>query len=126
MSLYFRARGGGATAFRVEEGERLTLTPVADVVARTGAVKLRAGALTAEEEAEIAAWAEARRARDEAEAAATPRRAIEAMNEAAHWISGKPGPQAAEAAEEMLMAIHDLRGAIVRHLAKRAEGAEAD
>lgn len=127
MSLYFRLRPNGATVFRVIEADRLTLTPLADIVLRSGAIKPRSDDPTAEETAEIERWLAARRVQVEADEAATPERAIEAMNAAAHWISGKPDSAAAEASsEDMLMALHDLRSAIVRWKANKAAAGDGD
>lgn len=124
MALYFRIREGGATAFRREEDAgrlRLDLRPVADIVLKSGAVKPRPGAaLDPAEEAEIAGWIEARRARLAAHAAEAPARAVEAMNEAAErlrlWAPGTEADRArAEAeTEALLLAMHDLRAAILR------------
>lgn len=119
MSLYFRIREGGATVFRpVEDAarRRLDLAPLADVSLRSGAVRPRGGAeIAAAEMAEIEAWIAARRARLAARAAEAPARAAEAMNEAAEWFRAAPaGPEAEGEAEALLMAMHDLRAAILR------------
>lgn len=147
MALYFRITARGGAAFRVESEERLTLTPLADIVLRSGAVKPRAATPTAAERAEIDAWIAARRAALATEAAGAPARAVAAMNAAAEWMASKPSAdhaadhaagQAADrgadrgadtgadeaakaaAADEMLIALHDLRTAIVRWTARRA------
>lgn len=122
MALYFRIRDGGATVFRAVEDaarRRLDLQPLADVVLRSGAVKPRgAAAPTAAENAEIETWIAERRARLAARFAEAPERAVEAMNEAAEWLRARPeGPDRAamEAEKErLLMAMHDLRAAILR------------
>ena len=123
MKLYFRIKDNGATVFRpVEDASRgrLDLAPVADANVRNGTIKARRDAnLSGDERAEIDAWIVNRRAALDAAEAETPLRAIEAMNAAAQWYSSKPDQRAAdEAREDILMAIHDLRAAIVRQLSK--------
>ena len=123
MELYFRIKDNGATVFRLTEDEtrrRLDLTPIAEANVRSGAVRPRPGAeLTGEENARIAEWMAARAetlARRETEDMA---RGLEAIHAAAAWYAGKPDEAAAEAlSEEFLIALHDLRAAIVRFKAR--------
>lgn len=129
MTLYFRIKDNGATVFRVAEdgpGGRMDLNPIAEVNVRNGELRARREAeITEPEKREIADWIVARRRAVAAEAAATPQRALEAINAAAHWYAGKPDPAAARAARnDLLMAVFDLRAAIVRHMAE--DGDKAD
>ena len=126
MQLYFRIKDNGAVAFRLEEDAsrgRLDMRPIADVNVRNGQTKPRRDAeITKAEQAEIEVWIENRRAALARHEADAPRRAIEALNEAAQWYGGKPDPKAAEATrDDLLMAMHDLRATIVRHMADQAD-----
>lgn len=123
MALYFRIKDNGATVFRREEDERLRrldLSPIAEANVRNGAIKPRKDtAISPAETAEIEAWLAARREVLAAREANAALAAIEAMNAAANWYSGQPdGKAAASAADDVLIAIHDLRSAIVRFKAK--------
>ena len=119
MNLYFRIKDNGATVFRINDEvrqRRLDLQPVAEANVRNGDIKLRKDVtLTDAERAEVKNWLDARRielTRREIEQA---RLTIEHLNATANWISGKPDEDAAEeASEDLLMAMHDLRAAIVR------------
>lgn len=126
MKLYFRIKENGATVFRPVEDQtrgRLDLTPIAEANVRNGAVKPRRDTVISEAEtAEIEAWLSARSAELAAVEADTGRRAIAAINAAAHWYSGKPDTEAADGArDDLLMAMHDLRAAIVRYMADQAK-----
>ena len=126
MKLYFRIKDNGAAVFRPVEDQargRLDLQPIADANVRNGSIKPRRDAVIADDERrEIDAWIAARRDALAAEEAETPRRAIDALNAAAHWYSAKPDVAAADAArDDLLMAMHDLRAAIVRYVADRAD-----
>lgn len=119
MTLYFRIKDNGATVFRINDEarqRRLDLQPVAEANARNGDIKLRKDVtLTGDERAEIAAWLNARREALAAREIEQARLTIEHLNATANWVSGKPDEQAAEAvSEDLLMAMHDLRAAIVR------------
>lgn len=127
MKLFFRNKENGASVFRLEEDnrhQRSNLVPIAEVNVRNGKIKVRSGtALTAGEATEIEHWMESRRERDEAREAATPQVAIEAINAAAHWISGQPDPALVDqSVDELLIAMLDLRTAIVRHRSKQTAG----
>lgn len=130
MKLYFRIKDNGATVFRPIEDSargRLDLQPIAEANVRNGQIKPRREAVISDaERTEIADWIRARRGALAAAAAETPMRAIEALNAAAHWYGTQPDAAAADAArDDLLMAMHDLRAAIVRHLADRAAGGDS-
>lgn len=123
VKLYFRIKDNGATVFRIEENtreRRTEMVALAEANARNGQVRLRAGVeLSDAEKGEIETWIAARRATLAGREARVPEDAIEAMNAAAHWISGQPDSAIADAAtEDMLLAIMDLRAAIVRYRSK--------
>lgn len=123
MKLFFRTKDNGATVLRVSEDtrqQRIDLIPLAEVNARNGTIKPRSGAAISEaENDEIAQWLAGRQRRDAQALAETPLRTIEALNAAAHWISSKPDAATANAAiDELLLAMYDLRSAIIRYKSK--------
>lgn len=122
-NLFFRIKDNGATVFRVENEarqRRMDFQPIAEANTRNGDIKPRKDAgITDDERETIEAWIEARRAvlliREGTEAQTT----LERINAAAGWYSSKPDPATADAiADEMLLALHDLRSAIVRFKSK--------
>ena len=122
--LYFRIKENGAIVFRVgEEGRqrRLDLTPVAAVNGRTGEIKPLGGrSLTEAEEAEVRRWTEARQATLAARAQEDIARTIENLNMATHWAQAKADEATLEAVTDtLLLAMHDLRGVLVRKRAER-------
>lgn len=126
MNLYFRIKDNGATVFRINDEtrqRRLDLQPVAEANVRNGDIKLRKGVtLLDDERAEINAWLETRRAVLKTREIEQAQRTIEHLNAAANWISGKPDVDAADAmSDDLLMAMHDLRAAIVRFKSKQLD-----
>ena len=119
MELYFRIKDNGATVYRVDDQNpqrRLELNPIADAIVHNGRIKPRQGAdLTAAETYEIETWLKSRAAALEARAAAEAEETIETLNQTANWFAAKPGPEANPLADRLLMAMHDLRTAIVRY-----------
>jgi len=123
MDLYFRIKDNGATVFRINDEtrqRRLNLQPIAEANVRNGDIKLRKDViLTDAETTEIKRWLDARSAELAAREIDQARLTIEHLNATANWISSKPDPAAAEAMnEDLLMAMHDLRAAIVRFKSK--------
>ncbi len=126
MKLFFRIKENGASVFRVDEDardQRITLVPVAEVNARNANIKLRPQiTLTTEESTEIAAWIAERQSLIETQEANIPFRTIEALNAAAHWVSGQPDPEAVDkSTDPLLMAMLDLRTALLRFKSRRGE-----
>lgn len=126
MDLYFRIKDNGATVFRISDEarrRRLDLQPVAEANVRNGDIKLRNNVtLSDDERAEIETWLNARRGALKSRETEQAQLTIEHLNTTANWISGKPDEEAAEAMSEgLLMAMHDLRAAIVRFKSKRLE-----
>lgn len=126
MNLYFRIKDNGATVFRINDEarqRRLDLQPVAEANVRNGDIKLRKDVtLSDDERAEIKDWLEARRELLKGREIEQAQQTIEHLNATANWISGKPDEDAAEAMSEgLLMAMHDLRAAIVRFKSKRLD-----
>lgn len=119
MDLYFRIKNNGATVFRINDDarqRRLDLQPVAEANVRNGDIKLRKDVeLSGAEQAEIKAWLDARGSALQTREIEQARLTIEHLNATANWISSKPDEAAAdEMSEDLLMAMHDLRAAIVR------------
>ncbi len=128
--LYFRLRDNGATVFRIDASNRqrrLELEPIAQVSLRNGQIRPQGGReITPAERAAIAAFIEARRAELERRAQEEARRTIEAMNQLAHWLQSRAEPAEVEAiADDLLLAMHDLRQVLLRRRAEalsRGEG----
>ena len=130
MDLYFRIKDNGATVFRINDEtrqRRLDLQPIAEANVRNGDIKLRKDvSLTDAEAAEVKRWLDARSAELAAREIDQARLTIEHLNATANWISSKPDPAAAEAmSEDLLMAMHDLRAAIVRFKSKMLDQKDA-
>ncbi len=126
MDLYFRIKDNGATVFRINDDarqRRLDLQPVAEANVRNGDIKLRKDVELSEvERAEVEAWLTARLKTLQAREIEQARLTIEHLNATANWISSKPDEAAAdEMSEGLLMAMHDLRAAIVRFKSKMLE-----
>ena len=122
-NLYFRIKDNGATVFRVENEarqRRMDFQPIAEANTRNGDIKPRKDAgITDEERTSIDAWIETRRAVLVTREGTDAQMTLERINAAASWYSSKPDPATAEAiADEMLLALHDLRSAIVRFKSK--------
>ncbi|MEM1430474.1 MAG: hypothetical protein AAGG09_13555 [Pseudomonadota bacterium] len=130
ITHFFRIRENGAAVFRIDDSarsRRLEMDQIAVVNVRNGEVKPQgARELTDADHAAIADWltqrrAElARRAQDDAEAC------IERLNLTAHWAQAKASPEELEAVtERLILAMHDLRGVLVRKKAERLARSEA-
>ena len=123
MNLYFRIKDNGATVFRINDEtrqRRLDLQPVAEANVRNGDIKLRKDVTLSDAElSEIKAWLDARSTELQGREIEQARLTIEQLNTTANWISSKPDEALADAiSEDLLMAMHDLRTAIVRFKSK--------
>jgi len=123
MDLYFRIKDNGATVFRINDEtrqRRLDLQPVAEANVRNGDIKLRKDVTLSDAElSEIKAWLDARSTELQGREIEQARLTIEQLNTTANWISSKPDEAVADAiSEDLLMAMHDLRTAIVRFKSK--------
>ena len=123
MDLYFRIKDNGATVFRINDEtrrRRLDLQPVAKANVRNGDIKLRKDVTLSDAElSEIKAWLDARSTELQGREIEQARLTIEQLNTTANWISSKPDEALADAiSEDLLMAMHDLRTAIVRFKSK--------
>jgi hypothetical protein len=123
MDLYFRIKDNGATVFRINDEtrqRRLDLQPVAKANVRNGDIKLRKDVTLSDAElSEVYAWLDARSTELQGREIEQARLTIEQLNTTANWISSKPDEALANAiSEDLLMAMHDLRTAIVRFKSK--------
>ena len=118
---HFRMRESGAAVFRVETARRdgrIEMRQIAVVDPVSGAVKPKA-ALTPEDDAAIAAWVAARAARG---APGPGWGAVDELGRAAQWAQAEADPEALEAVTDaLLLAMHDLRGVLLRRRAERIE-----
>jgi hypothetical protein len=122
--FYFRVRETGAAVFRVDtenRNRRLELEPIAVANLRNGQIRPQGDRpLSAAEEAAIRAWMEARKAELAARELDDVRRAIDGLNAVAQWAQARASDDEIEAvADALLLAMHDLRGVLVRRKAAR-------
>ncbi|PCH95485.1 MAG: hypothetical protein COB84_06100 [Rhodobacteraceae bacterium] len=118
-ALYFRVRENGAFVFRVDtenRQKRLELIQIAVVNVRNGNMKPQGDAIpTASERNEIDAWIVNRRKILAARKVDDIKRTTDYLNDTAHWINADATDgQIAEFADDLLMAMHDLRTVLVR------------
>lgn len=121
--LYFRMRENGALVFRVDAENRqgrLELDPLAFANVRNGEIRVQGTRQVSEaERAQMEAWIAARRAVLAVREADEIARCVEAINAAAHWAQTKASDEEiAAVASDLLMAMHDLRGVLVRRQAE--------
>lgn len=126
MKLYFRIRKAGALVFRMDvenRQRRLDLVQIATITPG-GEIRPQKGQQISEaEDAEILAWKAAREAELAAREAEQARRLIEELNIATAWVQQRSGDEEiAELSDPLLMAMHDLRQAIVRRLSRAGGG----
>ena len=118
-NLFFRVRDNGAAVFRVDtenRQRRLDLQQIAVVNIRNGQVKPQGEQVpTAAERNEIDAWAVERRKTLAIRKIDDIKRATDHLNDTAQWVqSDATDEQIDEFADDLLMAMHDLRSVLVR------------
>lgn len=130
---YFRARENGAAVFRVElesRSQRMELVEIAAVNLKNGTLRPQGErALTQADEAAIAAWVAARQAQLEARMLDDIDRAVDHLQQTAHWAQSKASAEEiARVAPALLLAMHDLRQVLIRKRAQalRGSGPEVD
>lgn len=122
--FYFRIRENGAAVYRVDtenRERRLELNQIAVVNLRKAEIRAHGDhALTEAETAAIRAWIEkrtdllARRTIDDIH------RTVDHLNLTAQWAQSQASPEDLEAVTDaLLLAMHDLRGVLVRKKADR-------
>lgn len=127
---YFRVRDNGAVVFRIDtenRQRRIDMEEIATVNINNGKVKPHGDeALSAEEDALIAAWVADRRAVLAARDVDDILRAVDHLNLTTQWAQSKASDDALDqVTDSLLMAMHDLRTVLVRKKAERLLKAEA-
>jgi len=123
-SLFFRVRENGAAVYRVDaenRQRRLDMQQIAVVNIRNGDVKPQGDQIpTAAERNEIDAWVVARRKVVEDRRIDDLLRTTDHLNLTAQWVQTKATEEQIDMfADDLLLAMHDLRSVIVR---KKADG----
>ena len=118
-NLYFRTKDNGAAVFRVDienRQKRLELQPIANLNLNKGQINPHAEyPPTAAEIAEIKAWITERQDIVAARRTDDILRLIDDLNSTAHWLQTKADDDTMDAvADNLLLAMHDLRSVIVR------------
>lgn len=127
---YFRVRDNGAVVFRIDtenRQRRIDMEEIATVNINNGKVKPHGDeALSAEEDALIAAWVAERRVVLAARDVDDILRAVDHLNLTTQWAQSKASDDALEqVTDSLLMAMHDLRTVLVRKKSERLLKAEA-
>lgn len=122
QNLFFRVRENGAAVYKVDaenRQRRLDLKQIAVVNIRNGDIKPHGShELTASETNEIEGWIVARRKLLEERRIDDLLRTVDHLNMTAQWVQTKATDAQLDAfAEDLLMAMHDLRTVIVRRKA---------
>ncbi len=128
---YFRIRENGAAVFRVDTGNRqrrIEMDQIAVVNAKTGDIRPHGGrTLSPADLQAIGDWLARRQGLLAARETDDILRLADQMNLAAQWAQSKATEAQVEAvADALLLAMHDLRGVLVRKQAGRSEGADAE
>jgi len=130
--IYFRIRENGAAVFRVDtenRQRRIEMDQIAVVNIRNGEIKPQGGrSLTEAELAAIRDWMASRQAVLAAREIDDIHRAVDHLNLTTQWAQSKASDAQLEARTDvLLLAMHDLRGVLVRKKAERILGkAEGD
>ncbi|KAB7615805.1 hypothetical protein F9L33_03320 [Amylibacter sp. SFDW26] len=117
--LFFRVRENGAAVFRVDtenRQRRLELKQIAVVNIRNGQVKPQGDqSPTAAERNDIDAWVVDRRKQLAARKVDDIIRAVDHLNDTAQWVQSDATDEQVDLfADDLLMAMHDLRTVLVR------------
>ena len=128
---YFRTRENGAAVYRVDSGNRLRridLDQIAVVNLRTGEIRPHGDTVLTETDlAKIGAWAEARKATLAARERDDILRTVDHLNLTAQWAQSKASAVQLDAiTDALLLAMHDLRGVLVRKKAERLATPETE
>ncbi|MFZ1469872.1 MAG: hypothetical protein WAT09_12980 [Paracoccaceae bacterium] len=129
---YFRIRENGAAVFRVDtenRQRRIELDEIAAINVKNGNIKPHGETkLTPADMTVIEDWLAKRRAQLEARDVDDILRAVDHMNLTTQWVQSKAtDPQLEEVTDTLLLAMHDLRSALVRKKAERLmKGETAD
>ncbi len=121
---YFRIRENGALVFRVSTDNRqrrLEFEQIATVNVNNGQVRAQGDRdLTEADHAAIADWLEARRGELARRTLDDIRRTVDHLNLTTQWAQSRATDEELEAVTDpLLLAMHDLRGMLVRRKAER-------
>ncbi|MCP5085700.1 MAG: hypothetical protein GY952_02695 [Rhodobacteraceae bacterium] len=123
-NLFFRVRENGAAVYRVDtenRQRRLDMQQIAVINVRSGDVKPQGDQVpTAAERNQIDAWIVERRKVVEERRIDDLRRTTDHLNLTAQWVQTRATDEQIDMfADDLLLAMHDLRSVIVR---RKAEG----
>ena len=127
--LYFRVRENGAVVYRVDaenRQRRIEMDQIATVNTRNGDIRAHGDRkLPPEDMAAIRDWLERRQALLAMREVDDILRAVDHLNLTAQWVQHRASGEHLDAVTDaLLLAMHDLRGVLVRRKAERlAEGA---
>jgi hypothetical protein len=124
---FFRVRENGAAVFRVDaenRQRRIEMDQIATVNVRNGEIRPHGERkLSPEDMAAIRQWLEARQTLLAAREVDDILRTVDHLNQTAHWAQSRAtGDQLEAVTDALLMAMHDLRGVLVRRKAERLAG----
>lgn len=127
--LYFRVRENGAVVYRVDSENRqrrIEMEQIATVNTRSGDIKPHGDRkLTPEDLEAIRNWLEQRQALLATREVDDILRTIDHLNLTAQWVQHRAtGDQLDTVTDALLLAMHDLRGVLVRRKAERLMQAE--
>lgn len=126
---YFRVRENGAAVFRVDSENRqrrIEMDQIATVNVRNGDIKPHGDRKLAPEDlAAIRDWLTARQTLVAAREVDDILRTVDHLNQTAHWAQSRAtGEQLDAVTDALLLAMHDLRGVLVRRKADRLMAGE--
>lgn len=122
--LYFRVRENGAVVYRVDSENRqrrIEMEQIATVNTRNGDIKPHSDRkLSPEDMAGIRDWLERRQILLAAREVDDILRTVDHLNLTAQWVQHRAtGDQLDAVTDALLLAMHDLRGVLVRRKAER-------
>ena len=122
--LYFRVRENGAVVYRVDSENRqrrIEMEQIATVNTRNGDIKPHGDRkLSPEDMAGIRDWLERRQALLAGREVDDILRTVDHLNLTAQWVQHRAtGDQLDAVTDALLLAMHDLRGVLVRRKAER-------
>ncbi len=121
---YFRVKENGAAVFRIDpenRQRRLEMEQIATVNVRSGDIRPQGDRqLSERDQAAIADWLRDRRALLAAREADEILRSIDQLNLTTQWAQSRASDaQLEKITDRLLLAMHDLRGVLVRRKAER-------
>lgn len=121
---FFRVRENGAAVFRVDaenRQRRIEMDQIATVNVRNGEIRPHGDKkLSPEDTAAIRDWLESRQSLVALREVDDILRTVDHLNQTAHWANTRAtGDQLKAVTDALLLAMHDLRGVLVR---RKAEG----